>query len=358
MTRAVKQDFTNEQIIQVVLALGSQGYREGKKDELIFQTVCHHGSSYKLYYYPENKLFHCYTDCGDSFDLYHLVQRSRNCSYDSAVNFVYHTLGIGFLRKGFVSLQHFTDDWELFRKYQSVEKNTEDFVPQYYPTTIIDYYLKFYPYEWLEEGITEKTMDKFFIRFDVVNNRIVIPQFDINGGLIGVRARCLNEEDVEAKRKYIPVTIQDTIYRHPTNYNLYGLYQNQNAIRRIKKILLFEAEKSVMKCDGFYGDSNFTVAVCGSAISNYQRSLILSLGVTEVFIAFDKEYHHAYTEESDKYAEKIYSLAYKFAPYVTTYVLWDVDDLLGYKDSPADKGKEVLEKLMLNKFEVQSKEDE
>ena len=33
-------------------------------------------------------------------------------------------------------------------------------------------------------------------------------------------------------------------------------------------------------------------------------------------------------------------------------VLWDTNDLLGYKDSPTDRGKEILLQLMDNKIYV------
>lgn len=113
-------------------------------------------------------------------------------------------------------------------------------------------------------------------------------------------------------------------------------------------------EKAVLQSESFYGSNNFTVAVCGSNISTIQRDLILGLNVREVFIAFDKEFHEAYSDESDNYAERILRLAGMFTPYVTTYVLWDTEGLLGYKDSPTDRGQEVLEKLMKGKFEVET----
>lgn len=356
----VRHDYSNDEIIKIVLSLGSEDYRTGSSGELIFQTVCHHGKAYKLYYYPESCLFHCYTDCGDSFDVYELVKRSRECSFESSIDYINCQLGLSKSRQsGFLALNSFTDDWEILNRYakQDDERGSEKISFTYYPNSLIDYYARVYPIEWEREGIQRSTMDKYKIRYDIANNKIVIPQFDVNGKLIGIRARALNKSDIDAGRKYMPVIIEKDVYRHPTAYNLYGLYENQQAIRRIKKIVLFEAEKSVMKCDEYYGEDNFTVAVCGSNISNYQRNLILSLGVKEVFLAFDKEYESIDTTQSDDYAEKILNLAYKFCPYTTTYVLWDTEGLLGYKDSPADKGKEVLEKLMKSKIEVITKED-
>ena len=70
----IKDSLTPEEIIDIVTnILGAHTYRE-QEDFIIFPTICHHIDSgdarLKLYYYKENKLFHCYTDCGDSFDIF------------------------------------------------------------------------------------------------------------------------------------------------------------------------------------------------------------------------------------------------------------------------------------------------
>lgn len=357
--KSLKKDFTNEEIIKLLSVLGSEEYKKSSENVLIFKTVCHHGDSYKLYYYSESKLFHCYTDCGDSFDVYELVRRSRNCTFYDAVDFINRTLGLRSQRaEGFVKAEPtFTDDWELFQKYSSLKNRKDNIELHSYPPTLIDYYTKTYPLEWLDEGISPETMDKFNIRFDIANNKIIIPQYSCTGQLIGIRGRALDPEDIDQKKKYSPCIIERTLLNHPIQYSLYGFYQNQETIRKVKKIVVFEAEKSVLKCDSFYGKNNFTVAVCGSHISTYQRNAILSLGVKEVMIAFDKEYQDVNSQESFEYAEKILNIAYGFCPYVTTYVLWDVENLIGYKDSPADRGQKILELLMKRKYEVKTREE-
>lgn len=355
----LKKDFSNEEVIKVLAALGSEDYKRASENALIFKTVCHHGESYKLYYYIESKLFHCYTDCGDSFDIYELVKRSLGCSFFESINYINGVLGLHSQKiKGFVkATPTLTDDWDTIKKIGSMRRKKNSIEMHRYPKTLIGYYTKTYPIEWLNENISEAAMDKYNIRFDIANNKIVIPQYDENGNLIGIRARSLNIEDVEQKRKYMPCIIEDTIFRHPTQYSLYGLYQNKETIQRVKKVVIFEAEKSVLKCESYYQGNNFTVAVCGSHISSYQRNMLLNLGVKEVMIAFDKEYHDPNSEEAYEYADKILSLAYIFCPYVTTFILWDTEGLLGYKDSPADRGKDILEKLMKEKYEIVTKED-
>jgi len=379
----MKKDFSNEEIIKVALSLGSEDYKSGNNQELIFQTICHNhsGGSYKLYFYPVSGLFHCYTDCGDSFDVYELVKRNREYNFMEAKIYVYNLLGISSQRHGFVADNDSdtTEDWEIFNKYNRRKKIKREVDLPHYPKTLVQYHKRIYPIEWLAEGILPRSMDKFQIRYDLLGNKIIIPHFDIDGNLIGIRGRALNQDEIDRGGKYKPIAIQGDVLKHPTSYNLYGLHKNKKAIQAIRKIMILEAEKSVLKCDGFYGKDNFTVACCGGSVSNHQFEMILKLRVNEVFIAFDNERltdigpppPGATREEKDaharerarveeynrRYWDRLYNLAYQFAPYAVTYLICSDDEngLLDYKDAPCDKGQEVFEQLMKNKLEIRTK---
>ena len=79
---AILKALTKEQVIKIVTDLGSKGYRTDSSGNLIFQTICHGGDSYKLYYYHEptdqysGRTFHCYTSCSESFSIFELVIRA------------------------------------------------------------------------------------------------------------------------------------------------------------------------------------------------------------------------------------------------------------------------------------------
>lgn len=349
---------SKEQVTQILSALGSGSPRSSPDGKaLIFQTVCHnppHQGSFKLFYYLDNGLFHCYTHCGDSFDIYELVMRSKECGFYQALLFIQGVLGFILERKTGIQ-RKIVDDWQIIEKYASRAPQSQQSLPEY-PLSVLDYYKPVFPVEWLRDRITPQAMKRFQIRFDPVKDEIIIPHFDMSGRLVGIRSRLLDFSAVSAGFKYMPTSLEGTDFRHPLRSNLYGLYQNLQAIQRCGKVVLFEAEKSVLQCAGYYGDDNFTTAVCGSNISHWQRDTLLSLGVREVFLAFDKEYHTPFTPESDAYADKVLNLASLFTPYVTTYVLWDMDGLLDYKDSPSDKGRGVLEQLMAKKIEVTTEE--
>jgi len=349
----LREELTDEQIILILQSLGSENYQKDNQGHLIFKTICHEGDSYKLYYYQSNQLFRCYTECGTIGDIYELIIKIKYCSFPEAVSYVCSICGIkNSGRHGFISNKTLTDDWEIINKYKNISTKEEKVKLKTYPKSILDYYINLPHEKWVREGISCETLKKYGIRFDLIHNKIIIPHEDIDNDLIGIRGRALNDWEITSGHKYIPIYLEKQLFNHPMTYNLYGLNKNLEAIKRIGKIMIFESEKSVLKCDTFYGDNNFTVATGGSTITIYQRNMILDLGVKEVFIAYDKEYKQPFTEESDKYSEKILNLCYRFSPYCTTYALWDIEGLLKYKDSPADAGKEILEQLMKNKFEV------
>ena len=86
-------------------------------------------------------------------------------------------------------------------------------------------------------------MDKFKIIFSIGQNKIIIPHFDINGRLIGIRGRALEKKEIEECGKYRPVQIGKTLYTHPLQFNLYGIFEHKNGIQRRKSAIIAEAEK-------------------------------------------------------------------------------------------------------------------
>lgn len=305
-------------------------------------TVCHGGDSHKLIYYRETKTFMCYTGCG-SFDIFTLISKIMNCDFAQSMRWLanHFDLGTGMVIGGFKkrSVQEDIDVPLIQRKKNEEQKEL---------TPIDDgilsvFYDKYYR-GWINEGIAIESMKKFEIKYSIVENQIVIPHRDSEGNLVGIRARNLNKELVDQGKKYIPVYINGKSYKYPTGLNLYGLDKNKDEINRSHKIVLFEAEKSVIKLDSYYGKSN-GVALNGTMLSENQISLINSLDVEEVVIAVDKEFEDNLSDQSTIYAKKIYSIFKRLKTRYNVSILWDMNNKLNKKDSPVDEGKEVYEKL-------------
>ena len=103
----------------------------------------------------------------------------------------------------------------------------------------------------------------------------------------------------------------------------------------------------------YFGENDFSLATCGSNITTQQIKLLLEyLGVEEVILGYDKEFHDPESWEADMYRNKLYKKIAPLLPYCKVSILWDRHDLLGYKDSPTDRGKDVLLQLLDEKVEI------
>lgn len=356
----IKNSLTESDINKILMDLGSTEPKYDKEGNPIFLTVCHGGHSHKLYYYQESKTFHCYSECQENMDIYSLVSKVKGYrlpeEFPKVVNYVANMSGKMFAYNPDFTLQsNRIDDWNYLNKLKRKQKPNVEL--NIYDENVLDVFLKLPHEAWLDDGISAETMSKYEIGFHVTQNKITIPQRSIDGKLLGIRGRALNQEDIDAGKKYMPLTIERNTYSTMSFYSLFGLNHTKYAIKRIKKVIIFEDEKSVLKCEDYFGEDNFAVSTYGSNLSDYQVNMLLELGIEEVFIARDKEYIDAESEESYNYQEKLMKQAMKFVPYVRTYILFDKWNLLKHKDSPADQGKETLLKLMKNKFEIKTIEE-
>jgi hypothetical protein len=362
----IKKELDEQDIRLLLKDLGSEEPHRDKDGNLIFQTICHNvnGGSYKLYYYDKIKMFKCYTQCSESFDIYELVRRSKlqkniKLSFYECIKYVAALTNKNIHVSSILSnidRDYIIDDWDWIKKYKRVSKPKSNL--PIIDDTVMDVFHEIFYQGWIDEGISIETMEKYGIKYYIKDDKVVIPHYDMNNNLVGIRGRALREEDILAKKKYMPLIVEKHLYNHSLALNLYGLNHTKEAIKKIKKVIIFEGEKSCLKCQDFYGNNNFSVAVCGMSISPHQRHMILALEPKEVFIAFDKQYTDPNSQEAYKFAQSVLKQAYPFTPYCQVYILWDDCGLLDYKDSPADKGKETLEILMKHKYEIKTKNGE
>ena len=213
-----------------------------KETYLVMPTVCHNEdideASWKLYYYKNNHIFYCYTNC-QSMSIFKFLKNyyeTRNQSYDWYQDIYKVILDCSNYRKpdGFTP-KRYQRVRDMYTAPERVELPT-------YPNGIIDVFTKFYPPEWLNDGITKTSMEKFNIRYSVPQNKIIIPHYNPKGELVGIRGRALNEWEVENVGKYMPVQIEGKWYSHPLSLNLYGLNWTKDNIKRTGTCFLVEAE--------------------------------------------------------------------------------------------------------------------
>ena len=346
----VKNDLSIDQVCDLLASLG--GDPQIKGDLIISRTICHGGHSHKLYYYNNTKLFKCYTDCLDSFDIFELIikiNKLNNIDYSlpQAIRFITNYYGI-VVETEISENQENLQDWQILNKYDrssSQEKEEKIVEMKFYDDKILQYLPHPRILNWEKEGITREVMEECGICYDPSYQGIVIPHYNIDGKLVGIRERTLIKEN-ENNGKYKPAILNYKQYNHPLGFNLYNLNNSKENIKKIKKVFVFEGEKSCLLYRSYFGgDADISVAVCGSNLINYQVQLLLSLGVEEICIAFDKQFQEIGDDEWKRWTKKLKELNRKYSPLVQISFLFDKMNLLGYKDSPIDRGPEIFMQL-------------
>lgn len=354
---------TFEDIVKIIESVGCTDYRINSDNSISINTFyCHKGDSpNKLIYYPNSNdpkfhygIFKCYT-CGDSYNVIEFVIRAnraqgKTITWYKAMAYVAsvtsHELDIAIERPKHIC------DMSWLKKFG---KNKSTGIIDCEP--IDEHVLEMFEYTphevFLNDHISRETLSTFEISYWGNTNQIVIPHRDRHQNLIGIRGRYLDEEDVENIGKYVPLNIEGKFLSHKLSHNLYGIHINQNKIKACRKCLLLESEKGVMQNHSYFGDDDFSLAVCGSEISDEQIKLLLDyLKIEELILGFDKEYKDPYGWDGELYKNKLFKKIRPIIPYCKVSILWDKDGVLDYKDAPTDKGKETLLKLLDNKVEI------
>lgn len=208
---------------------------------LTMPTYCHNSmteeASEKLYYYKNNKIFMCFTEDGvmPIFKFLKNFYEAQGMQWDWYRD-IYNLI----VDDNFQNQFEYTTE-----RYHSLTADFSKSTPRELPIVpkgILNIFTKYYPIEWLSDNITKEAMDKFNILYSSTQNRIIIPHYNPDGNLIGIRSRALNQNDIEQFGKYMPVQIEGKWYSHPLSLNLYGLYENKENIKNSGICFVFEAE--------------------------------------------------------------------------------------------------------------------
>ena len=186
--------------------------------------------------------------------------------------------------------------------------------------------------EWLEEGISQETIELFGVRIDKWQNRIVYPVYDMDGNLINIKARTRypNYKQLRIPKyiNYFTIGVMDYFQ---------GLNITLPYIKEKKEVIIFESVKSVMKAYG-WGYKN-----CVSAekhnLTNEQIKLLVKLKVNVIF-AYDNDISYRQNDVK-KDIDRLKRVT-------NVYVIEDKKKLLGgaeTKNAPVDLTKEIWDEL-------------
>ena len=342
----IVKDLKDKEVIRLMYELGADRHEE-TDNYIIFPTICHNENateaSMKLYYYKDTHLLYCYTEDGP-MSIYKFLEnyyKTRNIEYNwgqDILKVVFQcSAATELTTKETIFKQSLKDK---YRKRQSIQLAA-------YSPNVLESFVKQYPIEWLEDNISAGAMDKYNIRYSISQNKIIIPHYDINNRLVGIRGRALNESEI-AYAKYAPVKIEDIVYKHKLSLNLYGLNHNWENIKELGICYIAESEKAVLQSE-LFGEKNCTVAICGSSLNIYQIKLLMQhCQPKEIVLCLDKEE----LPGEDKYFYKLWDMCSKYKLYTNMSFIYDRENLLNLKDSPFDRGRNIFNKLLEKRVKV------
>ena len=352
----IREALTSENIFDLLQEWG--GDPIATSFGFISATICHNApgeGSKKLYYYENTGLFKCFTGCDSYFDVFELfikvaqIQHQKDLDLNDAVRWVAQRFGLSGDYQENIDLS-ILEDWKYFVNYdriQEIELKDNNVLLKEYDSEILNrfnYNVKIIP--WLEEGISQEAMNKARIGFYPGGDQITIPHFDKDGRFVGLRGRCLCEQEGELYGKYRPLKINKELYNHPLGMNLYNLNNSKDNIKLMKKAIIFEGEKSDLLYASYFGlENDISVACCGSSISPYQIQLLLDCGAEEIIIAFDRQFLTIGDNEFTRLKNNLIKIRNKYKRDAMISFIFDKNMITGYKSSPIDCGPQTFLQL-------------
>ena len=207
-----------------------------------------------------------------------------------------------------------------------------------------------YPEDWIKEGISISSMEKYGIKYYPRLQSTVIPCYDKEGNLIGIRCRHWLPEEIE-NGKYRPLQLlNNTIYKFPTNKVFYGINYNWAEIERTGHVILAEGEKAVLKADSWWHENSNVLALYGSNIGLKRVKELVKMGVNHVTLALDSDFENINDENYKEFENKMIKLAELFRGYCTVDIVYNNINLKNwYKCSPFDADEKTWNKLYENR---------
>lgn len=305
----------------------------------------------KLYYYKDNGVITSYTG-GYSTDIIGLVQKrfailNQPSSFLDAIQFILTTTG-----KSQETYQRVVNNTHIY--------NWEDKLGKFLRIKKGESALKIYDSkiltslsgscnQWVNEGISLETQEKYHIGYYERLNATTIPVFGNNGELYGIRCRHWREDEI-AMGKYRPLQLLDgSMYKFNSSDILYGMNYNRFNIEETKTAWLTESEKAVMKLDTFYGNQSCALGMFGKNLGINRRNQILKLGVNKIIYIPDNDASDLSKVEYDNWIKDVQKFAEQFKGYCSVEIVYDNLGLLNPKDNATDADFDTWLKLYENR---------
>lgn len=274
-------------------------------------------------------------------DIISLVGYFKDYSFQDSMRYIKGLLGIG----GGKIVQK-EDHLAILKQYRSKKKvvKLSEIEEKKFDKSMLNSFVMLPHFELFKEAIMPQIQEQYSIGYDFRLDRIIFPHFsfDDKEKIVGLTGRTLASKEM-MKEFDIP-KYWNYIKGYMKTHNLYGFSHALEHIKSSGKMVIFEAEKSVLKHATIHKGESFAVSVGGHDISDIQVKIITQLTPpeTEIIVAFDKDV--MMNDVIDIMGNKISGEQYiknickKISNYRKVSYIFDSKDILGEKDSPIDKG--------------------
>ena len=268
----------------------------------------------------------------DGKDIVDLVEYITKKDFVESIKYLHKILGIEYKwqkKRDKEKEKEKPDPLAIFKKVQRAKKRVDVEEIHTLDEEMLNDYMPLLHINWLREGVMPWTAKKFGLAYSYKRKRVIIPMRHwLTGELLGVNARTTveNYEQLGIKKFFLTPSYQK-------NLNLFGLYENYEAIQKAGYVVVYESEKSVMKRDSLNDPTG--VALSGHSLSDEQVRILIGLNV-DIIISMD----------NDVPIEEIRHMCSKFNNIRNVYYTYDKWNLLGEKDSIADMPNKIFSFMM------------
>lgn len=267
---------------------------------------------------PENGLFYDFS-FGVGGNVLNFIQQYNKVSFPQALK-----IACDYIGTDVENMPQQLDIIQTIKKFKKQEQKSKQIKRKILDKNIMQKYefklekLKI----WIDEDISLEVLKKYEVMYDAFSNKIVFPIWDVTGEIISIKGRSLDEHFTAKYIYFYELGNLDTIF---------NFWQRKDSFKEKNEIILFEAEKSVLKAES-YGITN-TAAIMTSHLNLHQMRILCELGVDVVF-ALD-EGININTDKNIQLLKRFTRVDY----------IWNFNKLMEEKAAPIDQGKNIFLEL-------------
>ena len=284
------------------------------------------------------------SDVSTKGDIFTLVMTIKGISFGEANRYLHNLLGIKYSFNSKEEKTDRIDPLEIFKKIKRCRHNANKDDVEIYDETCLKEYSDLPHISLIREGIMPFACKRFNVGYDYARKRIVFPERKWDGldnEYIGISGRTtVPNYEMLGIPKYFKLSKE-----YPKGINLYGLNENYKTIQEAGYVVVFEAQKSVLKR---YSLLDGTCVALGSCeVTEEQVRILVSLNV-DIILALDEGITLSHIR---KECEKFFNIR-------NVSYMYDNNRLIekGSKNSPADMSMKIYKELFDNRINYNESE--